>query len=87
MLDISGSAWESYKKTGKVNGMTMPQNLKESDKLEHPIWTPRFVTSYSLPWENIFIQTFIPPEAMLIYKFSTKAAMGESDENISPEKG
>lgn len=53
MLDISGSAWESYKKTGKVNGMTMPEGLKESDKLEHPIWTPRFVYSYKLPG-NLF---------------------------------
>ena len=37
---ISGSAWESYKKDGTVNGIRMPAGLQESQKLESPIWTP-----------------------------------------------
>ena len=37
---ISGSAWSEYKKSGTVNGSPMPQGLKESDKLEKPIFTP-----------------------------------------------
>lgn len=35
----------------------MPKGLRESEKLEHPLWTP-----------------------------STKAELGDKDENISPEK-
>lgn len=54
---ITGSGWESYKKTGLVCGIRLPEGLKESEKLPEPIYTP-----------------------------STKAELGEHDENISYEK-
>ena len=54
---ITGSGWESYKKTGKVCGIELPEGLKESDKLPEPIYTP-----------------------------STKAEIGDHDENISFEQ-
>lgn len=54
---ITGSGWESYKKTGKVCGITLQEGLKESEKLAEPIYTP-----------------------------STKAEIGEHDENISYER-
>jgi phosphoribosylaminoimidazole-succinocarboxamide synthase len=54
---ITGSAWSEYKKSGTVHGMPMPEGLKESQKLEPPIWTP-----------------------------STKAEVGEKDENITPQQ-
>jgi len=37
---ISGSAWKEYKATGKVCGISLPANLKESDALPEPIFTP-----------------------------------------------
>ncbi|MBF0519511.1 MAG: phosphoribosylaminoimidazolesuccinocarboxamide synthase [Nitrospirae bacterium] len=37
---ISGSAWSEYKKSGKVCGITLPNGLKESDKLDEPVFTP-----------------------------------------------
>ena len=54
---ITGSGWESYKKTGKVCGIELPEGLKESDKLPEPSYTP-----------------------------STKAEIGDHDENISFEQ-
>ena len=54
---ITGSGWKSYLATGKVCGITLPEGLKESDKLPEPIYTP-----------------------------STKAELGEHDENISFEQ-
>ena len=36
---ITGSGWESYKKTGKVCRIELPEGLKESDKLAEPIYT------------------------------------------------
>lgn len=54
---ISGSGWKEYQKTGSVCGITLPPNLRESEKLPEPIFTP-----------------------------STKAEIGEHDENISFEK-
>lgn len=37
---ITGSGWESYKKSGTVCGIKLPEGLKESDKLPEPIYTP-----------------------------------------------
>lgn len=37
---ISGSGWKSYQKSGKVCGITLPNNLKESDKLPEILFTP-----------------------------------------------
>ncbi len=54
---ITGSGWASYQKTGEVCGIRLPRGLKESGKLEEPIYTP-----------------------------STKAELGEHDENISFEE-
>jgi phosphoribosylaminoimidazole-succinocarboxamide synthase len=37
---ISGSGWKDYKKTGMICGIKLPEGLRESDKLEVPIFTP-----------------------------------------------
>ncbi len=51
---ITGSGWKDYQKSGMVCGIKLPENLRESDRLPEPIFTP-----------------------------STKADVGEHDENIS----
>jgi phosphoribosylaminoimidazole-succinocarboxamide synthase len=53
---IAGSGWKDYQKTGQVCGYDLPGGMKESDRLEEPLFTP-----------------------------STKAELGEHDENISLE--
>ncbi|MBI5745700.1 MAG: phosphoribosylaminoimidazolesuccinocarboxamide synthase [Nitrospirae bacterium] len=53
---ISGSGWKEYKKSGTVCGIPLQPGLKESSRLEQPLFTP-----------------------------STKAEIGEHDENISFE--
>jgi phosphoribosylaminoimidazole-succinocarboxamide synthase len=37
---ISGSGWSSYQKEGHVCGIDLPKGLKESDKLDTPLFTP-----------------------------------------------
>ena len=54
---ITGSGWASYKETGMVCGIKLPEGLEESEKLPEPIYTP-----------------------------STKAEIGDHDENISFEQ-
>jgi phosphoribosylaminoimidazole-succinocarboxamide synthase len=51
---VSGSGWKEYQKLGSICGLSLPAGLRESDRLEEPIFTP-----------------------------STKAEIGEHDENIS----
>src|ERR1700744_5127711 len=37
---ITGSGWKDYQATGKVSGHTLPQGLRESDRLPEPLFTP-----------------------------------------------
>ena len=50
---ITGSGWESYKENGTVCGITLPECLKESDKLPEPIYTPSTKAEIGLHDENI----------------------------------
>jgi len=54
---ISGSGWKEYQKSGTICNIQLPAGLKESEKLEFPLFTP-----------------------------STKADIGEHDQNIHPDK-
>jgi phosphoribosylaminoimidazole-succinocarboxamide synthase len=37
---LSGSGWKEYRSAGEVCGIALPSGLKESDKLQEPIFTP-----------------------------------------------
>jgi phosphoribosylaminoimidazole-succinocarboxamide synthase len=37
---ITGSGWKDYQASGKVSGHTLPEGLKESDRLPEPLFTP-----------------------------------------------
>ncbi len=50
---VIGSGWKEYQNTGAICGVPLPENLKQAQQLEQPIFTP-----------------------------STKAAVGDHDENV-----
>ena len=50
---ITGSGWKDYLKTGKVCGISLPQGLRESDRLPEPIFTPSTKADVGLHDENI----------------------------------
>jgi phosphoribosylaminoimidazole-succinocarboxamide synthase len=37
---LSGSGWKEYRETGRVCGVPLPAGLRESDRLDEPIFTP-----------------------------------------------
>ena len=37
---LAGSGWKDYQATGKVCGVALPPGLRESDRLQSPIFTP-----------------------------------------------
>ncbi|MEK9145930.1 MAG: phosphoribosylaminoimidazolesuccinocarboxamide synthase, partial [Elusimicrobiota bacterium] len=37
---LAGSAWKEYRSTGSVCGHALPKGLRESERLEEPIFTP-----------------------------------------------
>lgn len=53
---ISGSGWKEYKQNGRICGIKLPADLKESDKLSEPIFTPATKASVGHD-ENVSFQT------------------------------
>lgn len=43
---ITGSAWKEYKEKGAVCGIKLPPNLKVSEKLKEPLFTPATKSEY-----------------------------------------
>jgi phosphoribosylaminoimidazole-succinocarboxamide synthase len=37
---ITGSGWKDYQRTGEICGIGLPEGLRESDRLDAPIFTP-----------------------------------------------
>jgi phosphoribosylaminoimidazole-succinocarboxamide synthase len=37
---LAGSAWKDYRATGEVCGIALPKGLRESDRLDTPLFTP-----------------------------------------------
>ena len=56
---ISGSFWSAYRKSanGEVLGFALPAGLKESDKLERPLFTPSTKAEAGAHDENISLET------------------------------
>ena len=50
---ITGSAWSSYQKDGTVCGIKLPNGLRESERLEKPLWTPSTKAAAGEKDENI----------------------------------
>jgi phosphoribosylaminoimidazole-succinocarboxamide synthase len=52
---LSGSGWREYAETGEVCGISLPEGLKESDRLPEPIFTPATKAEQGEHDENIDI--------------------------------
>ncbi|MEJ2588791.1 MAG: phosphoribosylaminoimidazolesuccinocarboxamide synthase [Deltaproteobacteria bacterium] len=50
---LSGSGWQEYLATGAVCGISLPEGLSESDKLDQPIFTPSTKAQDGTHDENI----------------------------------
>lgn len=50
---ITGSGWNDYKMTSSICGIKLPENLKESEKLVEPIFTPSSKAEVGIHDENI----------------------------------
>jgi phosphoribosylaminoimidazole-succinocarboxamide synthase len=53
---ITGSGWKDYLKTGEVCGHKLPDGLRESDKLEHALFTPSTKAEAGAHDENITLE-------------------------------
>ena len=53
---ISGSAWKEYKESGTLAGEKLPPGLRESDRLEKPIFSPATKAEQGAHDENITFQ-------------------------------
>jgi phosphoribosylaminoimidazole-succinocarboxamide synthase len=62
---LSGSGWKEYRSTGEVCGIPLPPDLRESDRLPTPVFTPAWKAPAGVHDENIpfaRVETLISPE-------------------------
>ncbi len=50
---LSGSGWKDYQATGQICGITLPSGLKESNRLDTPIFTPSTKAEMGTHDENV----------------------------------
>jgi phosphoribosylaminoimidazole-succinocarboxamide synthase len=50
---LTGSAWSEYKKHGTVHGMKIAEDLRESEQMPKPLWTPSTKAEQGEHDENI----------------------------------
>jgi phosphoribosylaminoimidazole-succinocarboxamide synthase len=56
---LSGSGWKDYQQTGRVCGITLPKGLRESDRLDQPIFTPSTKAEAGTHDENIPVEEVV----------------------------
>jgi phosphoribosylaminoimidazole-succinocarboxamide synthase len=52
---LSGSGWKDYQQTGQICGITLPAGLRESDRIDQPIFTPSTKAEAGTHDENISV--------------------------------
>ncbi len=77
---LAGSAWAEYKETGKVGDISLPRELKESQELPQPIFTPttKSDTEHDRPLTNQDIEDLgvkdifedLKQKSLLIYGYA-----------------
>lgn len=86
---LSGSGWQEYLRTGCVCGIPLPKEMRESDKLNEPIFTPSTKAEKGMHDENI---SFERAEEILGKKIAGKVQrislqIYEFGRNFAAEKG
>jgi phosphoribosylaminoimidazole-succinocarboxamide synthase len=56
---LSGSGWKDYQQTGRVCGITLPKGLRESDRLDQPLFTPSTKAEAGTHDENIPVEEVV----------------------------
>jgi phosphoribosylaminoimidazole-succinocarboxamide synthase len=56
---LSGSGWKDYRAAGSICGVTLPDGLRESDRLPEPIFTPAWKAPAGVHDENISFERVI----------------------------
>jgi phosphoribosylaminoimidazole-succinocarboxamide synthase len=56
---LSGSGWKDYQQTGRICGITLPAGLRESDRIDQPLFTPSTKAEAGTHDENIPVEEVI----------------------------
>lgn len=85
---LSGSAWAQYQETGIVSNMRLPPEIKESQELAQPIFTPttKSDTEHDRPLTNQDIESLgieeliaeLKQKSLLIYRYAQDYAKAKS---------
>jgi phosphoribosylaminoimidazole-succinocarboxamide synthase len=72
---ITGSGWKDYKASGQVCGYTLPQGLRESEKLAEPLFTPSTKAELGSHDENITVEQAMATAGQDVVRQAQAAAL------------
>ncbi len=86
---LSGSGWKDYQQTGRVCGITLPQGLKESDRLDQPIFTPSTKAEAGTHDENIPVEEVVRKLGTVVASRLAEVSLAvyEKARRLGEEKG
>ena len=86
---LSGSGWKDYQQTGRVCGIILPKGLKESDRLDQPIFTPSTKAEAGIHDENIPVEEVVRKlgRAVADRLAAVSLAVYEKARRLGEEKG
>jgi phosphoribosylaminoimidazole-succinocarboxamide synthase len=86
---LSGSGWKDYQAGGQICGIALPGGLKESDRLERPIFTPSTKAEMGTHDENVSareVEKLIGAE-LTDYLAKTSLAIYDRARQLGEKKG
>jgi phosphoribosylaminoimidazole-succinocarboxamide synthase len=86
---LSGSGWKDYQQTGRVCGITLPKGLKESDRLDQPLFTPSTKAEAGTHDENIPVEEVVRKLGTVVADrlAAVSLAVYEKARRLGEEKG
>jgi phosphoribosylaminoimidazole-succinocarboxamide synthase len=86
---LSGSGWKDYQIGGKICGIDLPKGLKESDRLERPIFTPSTKAEIGAHDENVTMEEVrgLLGDELSDYLTKTSLAIYEKARLLGEKKG
>jgi phosphoribosylaminoimidazole-succinocarboxamide synthase len=86
---LSGSGWKDYLETGRICGLPLPSGLKESDRLDRPIFTPSTKAEMGTHDENVSMEDIkkLLGEELADFLARTSLAIYEKARLLGEKKG
>ena len=80
---LAGSGWQDYRRTGAVSGISLPDGLRQSDRLPAPLFTPSTKAELGTHDQNITFDEMVDGLVPIADDLETAGALAERVRSIA----